>query len=157
MDTKIINYDSQGWPIYKMSLKDIIATFMNYNPVDKAYWIKEDDPKLQLYPRTLEDDGMGYGINEKNITSFDFVKGEFLNVFIEQPLEEKEVALWQESKFYPGCWAKSEGTSHYLIKNIFIKDNEIYLVCDKYKLKNGEYKFNKTVTKIESELNFIKS
>lgn len=152
----IINYDAQGFPIHKISLKDIISTFMNYNPVDKAYWIKEDDPKLQLFPRVLENDGMGYGINEKKICSFSFVNDTYINVFVETSLPENKIVLWERSQFYPGIWTKGEGTSKYFIKDIEEKDGQLVYICDKYKkTKSGDFKKCKQVLKFENELNYV--
>ena len=50
-----------------MSIKDIVETIARYE--DGKYVI--DDPRLNIFPRTLEADVMGYRTNEKYITSFD--------------------------------------------------------------------------------------
>lgn len=152
---KIINYDTQGWPVYKMSLKDILDTFMNYNPVDKAYWIKEDDPILQIYPRILEDDGMGYGVNERKICSFSPIEDKHINIFVDSELPEDKIILWEKAKFYPGAWAKGDGTSEYLVKDIEEKNGQIAYICDKYKRgKYGNFRKFKQVLKFENELNW---
>lgn len=46
--------------------------------------INYEDPRINIYPRTLEDDGMGYGINEKLITSVNFVDDNNCNIFIDE-------------------------------------------------------------------------
>lgn len=92
-DSVIINYDFQGWPVVKMSLRDILEQLRKsgvfaYDVDSATYFIRDDSPVLDIYPTVLEDDGMGYGINERFITEFTRVPvelgGERLNVFIEK-------------------------------------------------------------------------
>lgn len=151
-DKCIINFDSQGWPILKMSLKDIIATFMNYNPDDKAYWIKEDDPRLELFPRVLEDDGMGYGVNEKKICSFDIINDQYVNVFVEKELENIE--LWKKCKFCKADVVRDNEGNTYYIENIKEENGKLYLICIESRLTPAGIMKHYLVTKAESELKF---
>lgn len=143
-----INFDAGKNPVYKMSLRDIIHTFMNYNPVDRAYWIKEDDDILNTYPTVEKSINFGLEDNEKFITSFD--KNRF---FINTEL--KNIHLWKDAKFTPYTWANGKGTSKYFITGIQETENGIMYECDKYKLlKNNTYKKVKPVLKFEDELSF---
>lgn len=68
----IIGIDFQGWPIYKMSLREILldlgAEVIKVG--DQSFLaLNNEDKLLDAFPRVLEDDGMGYGVNERLITS----------------------------------------------------------------------------------------
>lgn len=69
-----IAVDFQGWPICKKTLAELLFELgaQEYEcdgkkvigfPVDEAF--------LSIYPTTLEDDGMGYGVREMFITGID--------------------------------------------------------------------------------------
>ena len=67
----ILGYDFQGWPIYKLTLREIL-TGLGGIVVDGKW---EFNPEIMdVYPVTLEDDGMGYGINEMFISEASFGK-----------------------------------------------------------------------------------
>lgn len=63
-------YDWQGWPVSIMSLKDILI-HLGFEEHDGKLSISADNELLNCYPRLLENDGMGYGINERFITEVD--------------------------------------------------------------------------------------
>ena len=69
-DKSIVNFDFQGWPNRKMDLKSILETigFGTYE-IDgkKIFGIRCDSKILTVYPSILNDDGMGYGVNEQFI------------------------------------------------------------------------------------------
>ena len=103
MEDTTLGFDFQGWPIRKMSLGEIIKDSQIFEHDDEKgiFYIKDDNPLLKLYPRTLEDDGMGYGVNEKYITEVSvFPSGNLtstipsdeykINVFI-HPQENKSI------------------------------------------------------------------
>jgi len=57
----LISVEVMGdWPIYKMNLREIL---IELGFVDDGTYLKlhVNDPKLDLYPQRLKDDGMGYG------------------------------------------------------------------------------------------------
>ena len=58
------------WPINAMNLKEILENLEFENDGEKLF-IKLDNPILKAYPVLLEDDGMGYGINEQFISEVD--------------------------------------------------------------------------------------
>lgn len=75
----VLYTDFQGWPVYKKTLREIIELLggkIQYdesnNPVAIGFDI--NDPILDVYPTTLEDDGMGYGVNEMFISGADYNK-----------------------------------------------------------------------------------
>ena len=95
-ENDVIYFDFQGWPVYRLTLEDIIKNsgLFTYDPDKKVYYIKADDPRLGIYPTTLEDDGMGYGVNEKFVTECSYVPVENskdrINVFIHPKKENTD-------------------------------------------------------------------
>lgn len=62
---KKIGTDFQGWPINALTWREILDS-LGIEPVDK------DLPILDVYPRLLIDDGMGYGAGRSQyITEID--------------------------------------------------------------------------------------
>ena len=86
----IIDYDFQGWPVYKMNIRSILKS-LGFE-CEGGKWIIDDaDPTLDIYPCVLEDDGMGYGVNEQCITSVDVFENDgqrYCNVFVDKPNEK---------------------------------------------------------------------
>ena len=67
----IIGIDWQCWPIYKLTLRDILLQ-LGAKIVDDRIGFNIDDQILNIFPVKLEDDGMGYGINPQFITCADY-------------------------------------------------------------------------------------
>lgn len=96
-DEDIISYDFQGWPVYKMTLREILIE-MGSLQENGLIGFKTDDPILDVYPKVLEDDGMGYGVNARYITEVnadcdgDWAEdNSFISIFAEPEIEgEKE-------------------------------------------------------------------
>ena len=109
---KQIGTDFQGWPINALTLKEILKQ-LGFTDTGDGYFIEKGNEILNAYPRLLEDDGMGYGIDsgfitlaEKDVYDFDrestgqeervkryeVMNGEkVFNLFIEEPyLEDDE-------------------------------------------------------------------
>ena len=100
MDEKkdIINYDFQGWPIYRLSLREIIEKICHHE--NGKYFIEDNSPLLDIYPVKLEDDGMGYGTNDMYVTDVDVNTDDcYINIWTESLLPNIE--LWQKSKIRP--------------------------------------------------------
>lgn len=79
----IISFDFQGWPNYKKNLREVLQSL---GAVEENGMIgfKLDDKALDIYPMTMEDDGMAYGVNEKFITESEANREEeYINIFIE--------------------------------------------------------------------------
>lgn len=54
------------WPIYAKTLKEILEE-LGCTEIDKGVF-KISEELLNSYPVTLQDDGMGYGVNEMYLT-----------------------------------------------------------------------------------------
>lgn len=70
---KTIAYDFQGWPVKAMTLREILLA-LGFEEDDKTLTLikgEEVNKLLDSYPRILEDDGMGYGIDQGFITEID--------------------------------------------------------------------------------------
>ena len=81
----LIGYDFQGWPIFKQNLREILLNLGGKVENNKLVF-DLDNPYLKAYPRTLIDDGMGYGINKSYITEVSCFKDNgkpIVNLFIE--------------------------------------------------------------------------
>lgn len=70
---KEIGTDFQGWPVNAMTLREIIDKLGITYILDNGDKIIRSDRKhlLDAYPVILEDDGMGYGVNPRYVTSVD--------------------------------------------------------------------------------------
>lgn len=90
----IVCYDFQGWPEYKMNLREILLALGGQQDGD---YIKfpSDAPLMDIYPRILVDDGMGYGVDENVIVSVDIdPQKEYINIFRERkPTDEEQAEL----------------------------------------------------------------
>lgn len=88
-EDEIIGYDFQGWPICKQTLRDILI-HLGAIANDNMIGFNIDNPILDLYPKVLQDDGMGYGINPQFITeAYHNMDSNIINLFAE-PLTKPE-------------------------------------------------------------------
>ncbi len=87
-ENDIISYDFQGWPNYKRNLREVL-NMMGAVEENGMIGFKTNDDILDIYPLILEDDGMGYGVNERYITeaSADMMKT-YVNIFAESEIED---------------------------------------------------------------------
>lgn len=88
---KQIGTDFQGWPIYAKTLKEMLIGLGAKEESSGKLYFPEDFPYYDVYPRTYEDDGMGYGINERYITEatcFDADNKKLINIFVD--VEDRE-------------------------------------------------------------------
>lgn len=90
-NNKVINLDFEGWPIEKMSIRDIIGHLGFIKDNKTNTWTIKDEKILDLYPVLLEPDGMGYGVNEQYITE--------VNVYH----DDKPSCIMFREKELPGC------------------------------------------------------
>ena len=90
----IVCYDFQGWPEYKMNLREILLALGGQQD---GNFIKfpSNTPLMDIYPRILVDDGMGYGVDENVIVSVDIdSQDEYINIFRERkPTDEEQAEL----------------------------------------------------------------
>lgn len=86
-DEDIISYDFQGWPNYKMTLREILER-LGATENKGVIGFNEKDPILDIYPKILEDDGMGYGVNERYVIESDCDEEKtFINMFAEPEMK----------------------------------------------------------------------
>lgn len=66
-------YDFQGWPVKALTLREILLSLGFEEDTETITLIKSEEAYklLDSYPRLLEDDGMGYGVNEQYIVEVD--------------------------------------------------------------------------------------
>lgn len=88
---KRINVDFQGFEVNKITLRELLlklgADYLDIDDVGtKVLAFDADDPCLDLYPNTIEDDGMGYGVNERVITEDVDCNPEkgYINLFVDR-------------------------------------------------------------------------
>lgn len=90
----IVCYDFQDWPEYKMNLREILLALGGQQD---GNFIKfpSNTPLMDIYPRILVDDGMGYGVDENVIVSVDIdSQNEYINIFREhKPSDEEQAEL----------------------------------------------------------------
>lgn len=99
----IVTYDFQGWPVYRMTLRNILD-YLGFEKMENegnVYWrIADKNPIMNIHPRVLRDDGMGYGVDERWITEFSVVEdnGEpkWINVFAEKQDDEETLKKYEE-------------------------------------------------------------
>ena len=65
-----ITLDSQGWPESAHTLREILLE-LGFKNEKGTILIDNDAEILDAYPCLLNDDGMGYGVNEAYITEAD--------------------------------------------------------------------------------------
>lgn len=70
---KQIATDFQGWPMNAMTLKEMLERLglINIDSTSGTVTVDINHPLFNAYPRFLEDDGMGYGVNPKFAISVD--------------------------------------------------------------------------------------
>lgn len=124
---KIVNFDFQGWPVRAMSLKDILnAIGAEYNEETKK-WEIDDDDQLNECITTLEDDGMGYGVQEHYIVAVGDYADKF-TFFLDKELEH--IDIWTQLKVYPDQIIKDDSENEWALVNIDKNDkDELVFQC----------------------------
>lgn len=116
----IINFDFQGWPEFKMSIKDIIERIGGKLNEETNKWEIHNEEWLTQCPTILHDDGMGYGTNPEYIIDVNIDKiGQIYNVWADKKLDNVE--LYAETGFYPGAFFKI-GDKEYCVNEICYGD-----------------------------------
>ena len=91
---EIVGYDSYGWPLYPLRIISLLRTMgMSDDIIDQ---IPEDI--LTSTITTLEDDGMGYGVNEECIVNCAIDKNKNIVYLWRIPNVKKENKQSQSSK-----------------------------------------------------------
>lgn len=118
----IINFDFQGWPEFKMSIKDIIERLggklneeTNKWEIPNSYWMVQ-------CPTILHDDGMGFGVNDEYIVDINVDKiGQTCTIWADKKLDNVE--LYAATGFYPGAFFKIDN-KEYCVNEICYADEE---------------------------------
>ena len=94
----IVYYDFQGWPEYKMNLREVLMALGGKVDGDTISF-DLNDPLMDVYPRILVDDGMGYGVDENVIVSVSFGPlRDYINIFREKkPTDEQQAELARQA------------------------------------------------------------
>lgn len=129
----IISFEVMGgWPIYKMKLRDILEG-LGFELKDGKLQIDENSEVLDMYPRILHDDGMGYSPTIEYVTEANIVKtenGNYCNVFAEEPM--KNIELWKKGKFYQCAFVHeiaSNSDVALTVDDIKEENDELYYLC----------------------------
>lgn len=67
---KTISYDFQGWPMNALTLWEILEK-LGFKKEGNKVVGEVSENLLNAYPVLLEDDGMGYGVNQQYIIEVD--------------------------------------------------------------------------------------
>jgi len=118
----IVNFDFQGWPEFKMSIKDIIERIGGELNEETNKWEIPNEGWLVQCPTILHDDGMGYGVNPEYIVdiNFDLIE-QTCNIWADKKLDNIE--LYVKTGFYPGVFFKI-GDKYYCVNEICYVDAE---------------------------------
>lgn len=131
----IINVDFQGYPEFKMSIKDIIEKLGAVYNKETNKWEIPNEEWLECFPMIIEDDGMGYGVNEQYIVDVDIDKiGNTCNIWRDIALENAEIYV--ELGLYPGMFFIIDGVEYNL--------SEIKKCDDKYVVSCMIWNYNET-------------
>ena len=158
----IINFDSQGWPEFKMSIKDIIERIGGKLNEETNKWEIPNEGWLTQYPTIFHDDGMGYGANPEYIIDVNINKIEQIyNIWADKKLDNVE--LYAETGFYPGAFFKI-GDKEYCINEICYADIEhskcivraIEWIYNETKDENGNVKIeNPASSYVDFDLRYV--
>lgn len=79
---RIINIDFQGWPVYALTLREILC-HLGAVEKDGILGFNIDDKKLDIVPDVYDDDGMAYGVNKRYISEAGSYSddGDYINIF----------------------------------------------------------------------------
>lgn len=94
----IVYYDFQGWPEYKMNLREILVA-LGGKVEENTISFDLNDPLMDIYPRILMDDGMGYGVDKNVIVSISFgQQRDYINIFrAKKPTYEQQAELIRQA------------------------------------------------------------
>ena len=131
-DDKIIGFDFQGWPVRKITLGEIIES-IGFRKCDRDgaeyYEMRADSPIFGVYPIVLEDDGMGYGSNERFVTEIEANDktgdNHYLSIFAEKAIPNME--MWYDNFILPFTTIEYKGEEVTLVEAINVEGNRYFL------------------------------
>ena len=100
-DEDIIAYEVMGgWPVYKMNIREILEA-LGGKVKNNEIVFDLSNPIMELYPITVTDDGMGYGVDEEFITEVNY-GDDFVTIFRgkEDKDREKRLEEWRKEDEY---------------------------------------------------------
>lgn len=84
---KLISYEViGGWPIYKKTLREILSALGAVESGNDFIGFDANDPILDVCPRKLQADVMGYGVKEEWLTEVNTDGSTYVNIFTEPEL-----------------------------------------------------------------------
>ena len=118
----IINFDFQGWPEFKMSMRDIIERIGGKLNEETNKWEIPNKDWMVQCPTILHDDGMGCGTNPEYIIDINVDNiSQTCNIWADKKLDNVE--LYAATGFYPGAFFKIRD-KEYCINEICYADDE---------------------------------
>lgn len=131
-DGRIIGFDFQGWPVRKITLGEMLES-IGFRKAERGgeeyYEMRADSPIFDVYPTVLEDDGIGYGVNERFITDSCVGDGvgrkPYFNIFAEKEIQNKD--MWYDNFILPFTKIEYNGHEVTLIEAINIEGKRLFL------------------------------
>ena len=95
----VVCYDFQSWPEYKMNLREVLIA-LGGKTEGNILSFDLNAPLMDVYPRILMGDDMGYGVDESVIVSVDIsMKDGFINIFREKkPTDEEQAEIVRQAE-----------------------------------------------------------
>lgn len=129
----IVNYEVMGgWPMFKMNIREIVEK-IGFKLSDGKWQLEDSNPILDVYPRKLNDDGMGYGVNEENVVEVGVFENDgtlYCNLFTEGTLDK--IDLWKKGRFFPHASVMRQLTDdkEFYVIDIKEENEEIQYLCE---------------------------
>lgn len=78
------DFDFQGWLIPHINLRRVLEELgFKVDKKKNILYIENNSKLLDVYPSVLEDDGMGYGVNERKVSEVTYDKKVgYVNIFV---------------------------------------------------------------------------
>lgn len=95
---KLIDYDFQGWPIYKKTFRDLLKELGAFEEGNSFIGFDINDPILDICPVRLHDDGMAYGVDEEYFTEANTDGKTYINFFTQKPIDKNQLTSWVDEQ-----------------------------------------------------------
>lgn len=126
----IIDYEFGGWPIYKMSLCEILKD-LGAVEIDGNLIFTNSKSLEQIYPIVVTDDGSGYGVDEQFVSSVSRIDDK---VILFRNREINNIELWESGQFKPYDIVTIIDSSPdvFIVKDIKKEGGYLYYFCTNY-------------------------
>ena len=109
----IIAFDFQGWPVRKLTLKEILIRLgAHLNTETNMYEI--DKSSVETTPTVYTDDGMGYGVGEAYIVDADRNEADECRVWIDAA--DNNIDIYLKDEIYPGMSIVTPESKMYMVE-----------------------------------------